>query len=197
MFSNLLDVFTLIQQVAPKSNASCALDLKYAGKELTFRSVEQPVFLSHDELRNCMVFTRKGQDGVDRLYWSRNNELVSTQGMRGKHANRAAYAMDAQGRLYLHEHVTRQSHSDMTEPFFHSSFFSGRPGKCFGMIEVVNGRVEHLNNYSGHYRPTYEHLLDVENRLKHVLSESCQVCHANVQENKNNSDLGLDMAFGW
>lgn len=43
--------------------------------------------------------------------------------------------------------------------FHHSSFFSGGKVRCAGTMEAEDGIVTRLDNYSGHYRPTAQHVL--------------------------------------
>lgn len=186
--------FKLIAEVSPKSNATCVLDLKYAGDELTFNAKDQPKFLERQQLKDCMVISVQNSDGRYQLRWKKNNELVSTQYMKGKRPGRAAYAIDKFGQLYIHEHINKHSHPDEIEPFYHSSFLSGRAGKCFGLIEVKNGYIVHLDNYSGHYRPSADHLQDAHERLKHAMSDNCEVKYVGLPEDPN-ATFGIDTLF--
>jgi len=43
--------------------------------------------------------------------------------------------------------------------FHHSSFLSGRPVLCAGEIKLEEGVIKHIDNASGHYKPTTQHLL--------------------------------------
>ncbi len=44
--------------------------------------------------------------------------------------------------------------------FHHSSFLSGRPVLSAGEIKLDQGIIKHIDNGSGHYKPTTQHLLD-------------------------------------
>ncbi len=50
--------------------------------------------------------------------------------------------------------------------FHHSSFLSGRPVFCAGEIELKQGKITYIDNLSGHYKPTTQHLLDCVQLLK-------------------------------
>jgi hypothetical protein len=64
--------------------------------------------------------------------------------------NEAAYAMDLNGFLYA-----RQVTDFADGQFNHSSFMSGKPVICAGIIIVgVGGMLRMISNNSGHYRPT-------------------------------------------
>src|SRR5581483_11341387 len=46
------------------------------------------------------------------------------------------------------------------EYFNHSSFNAGREVMCAGMIWIAGGKLLHIDNQSGHYAPTTQHLTD-------------------------------------
>jgi hypothetical protein len=62
----------------------------------------------------------------------------------------AAYVFSEHGDLFIAEHLDGEWH--------HSSFLSGNPVRCAGMIKIVQGKVTGVNNHSGHYRPRTRHL---------------------------------------
>lgn len=57
------------------------------------------------------------------------------------------YAMDEYGNLFA------QEVPDDPRAFNHSSFCRGKQVVCAGIISVRDGRLEHLDNMSGHYKP--------------------------------------------
>lgn len=75
------------------------------------------------------------------------------------------YVMGLDGKLYVNT-------SRIKDGFFHSSFFSGRPVASAGHIIIKDGLVTQIDNSSGHYKPTAEHLINaVENlRLQGVIN---------------------------
>jgi hypothetical protein len=65
------------------------------------------------------------------------------------------YALDHHGNLFTRESPPR----NFTEFFNHSSFNAGREIMCAGMIWIRNGKLKHLDNESGHYKPSWENLV--------------------------------------
>ena len=63
----------------------------------------------------------------------------------------AAYVYTDDGSLFIAEH--REGY------FHHSSFLSGGPVSCAGMIRIEKGRVKFISNNSGHYKPSKDRLL--------------------------------------
>lgn len=59
--------------------------------------------------------------------------------------------------------------------FYHSSFLSGKPGLCFGMIKVDNGEITYIDNRSGHYKPTKKNLINAVDKLCDCFSDSVKV----------------------
>lgn len=104
------------------------------------------------------------------LVWANTDEPVSTTGFIGKSTRRheavddlAAYAVDENGVLYIHEHRSPESHPQAKpgEFFSHASFFDGGAGLCFGMICVEDGVIKYIDNESGHYLPSPHHLTEL------------------------------------
>jgi hypothetical protein len=54
----------------------------------------------------------------------------------------------------------------------HSSFMSGKPVKCAGMIHIKGGRVVGVNNGSGHYKPSTKFLAQAVETLVNVYHQS-------------------------
>jgi hypothetical protein len=66
------------------------------------------------------------------------------------------YALDHHGNLF-----TREAPKSQGEEFFnHSSFNAGREVICAGMVWIREGKLTHIDNYSGHYAPTRDNLLE-------------------------------------
>jgi hypothetical protein len=63
----------------------------------------------------------------------------------------------------------------------HSSFESGNPVRCAGMIKIVNGRVVGVTNGSGHYRPRLRHLY---NFLRALDQHNCLDANCAVRASK-------------
>ena len=62
--------------------------------------------------------------------------------------------MDLDGNIYIWGGASVGSIND----YNHSSFLSGKPVLCAGMIHLQQGRIVGVNNASGHYKPTRREL---------------------------------------
>ena len=51
-------------------------------------------------------------------------------------------------------------------PRFHSDFMANKPVLCAGTIGIVKGKVKHVSNDSGHYKPPPKHITSVINQLR-------------------------------
>ena len=94
-----------------------------------------------------------------------NTEFIQTKHgspgtIKDKHCG---YVLSVVGDFYSgpHKSGTLGKHDGQ----YHSSYMGGRPVLCAGEIQVVNGRVKHLNTGSGHYGPAKGYLLNVINAL--------------------------------
>jgi hypothetical protein len=89
---------------------------------------------------------------LDGRFYSDAMFLVPYTTIRSQFAkdNRAMYAVDLEGKLYAkHEMEFREG------AFNHSSFMSGKPVLCAGILGFDNaGSLNYIDNNSGHYRPT-------------------------------------------
>ncbi len=74
-----------------------------------------------------------------------NGALADSTNLEGKRSGHYAFALLNDGRLLLRQHEKGV--------FQHSSFTSGGPVFCTGMVKIVQGKITKLTNHSGHYRP--------------------------------------------
>ncbi len=68
--------------------------------------------------------------------------------------NLTAYACSPAGEIY----AAWQGELDPTTRMNHSTFMSGRPVKCAGVIVVEFGQLKSIDNNSGHYKPSLDDL---------------------------------------
>jgi hypothetical protein len=68
------------------------------------------------------------------------------------------YALSSTGNLHVGSHVVGHYH--------HSSLLAGSNVACAGEMEVRGGRLVWLSNKSGHYLPSYNHLLQILHLLQ-------------------------------
>lgn len=93
----------------------------------------------------------------------------------GKVPQYAAFVVDRSGQLFLGEHAAKKFH--------HSSFLSGEQVSSAGTIKVIKGKVERVDNMSGHYHPT-------ENQMVNVIESIPVECFKS-----SNSLVAKDRAF--
>lgn len=84
------------------------------------------------------------------------------------------------------------------DTFHHSSFRSGGDVMCAGMISAKDGKITHIDNDSGHYQPTSEHLLAL---VWHLYNKTTFAAGAKVRDvdprrrdNVAGSNEGIDYA---
>jgi len=120
------------------------------------------------------------------LVWEKDKMPVSTVNMTGKSAltgipigvpDLGAYAIDCNGNMYIHEHISPESHEHKKtgEFFTHSSFFTGQQGLCFGMLSVRDGKIIYLDHESGHYLPTEQHFRHAQDLLALCFDEKIEI----------------------
>lgn len=157
------------------------VDVPYAASEIIatklFPEKSNTHYLNQNELSKCLV--KRSPDG-DFLIWANhsetpNNIVDTSQFTSKKGVGYAAYGLSKNGELYIHEHVSAASNPHGKPYFYHSSFFSAKPGICFGMIAIENGKITYIDNHSGHYQPQKDHLEDTIERLQWAFSDDVEV----------------------
>ena len=109
---------------------------------------------------------RFGSDGL--IYDASGNKFDTTNAMRvDEHGVKAylklaMFVMDAQGDFYV-------SNFQEVRVFHHSSLVAGGEVAAAGEIEVINGKLESINDRSGHYRGTPEFSKQALDRLRQLL----------------------------
>jgi hypothetical protein len=130
------------------------------------------VWLRDEEAAKHKILIRGGQ-----LYFATHGQLVDTQddsyrnhgagpnpgavgAFREPGLNSAGYVLSTNGDLYagIHAPVDDPRECMGKIPFFHSSYMGGGDVLCGGRIFVKKGKLVGIDNSSGHYKPTAEHL---------------------------------------
>jgi hypothetical protein len=191
--------FRLIQSGALTSdNNLCKLDIMYAGKELLARGKDDTISTKYlDDIERKKFLVKPTLVDSEPTLFFQDGKVVDTTDYTSKFGNGlAAYAIDAEGNLYIHEHVNIENYTEHhNEFFFHSSFLSGKPGICFGMIQVNNGTITYMDNRSGHYKPNKQHLANAIEKMFNYFAKDAQVfCKENDGED-DNDDLDLGGLF--
>jgi hypothetical protein len=92
------------------------------------------------------------------IYQGYNNDFETLQGQaydtQGD-PNGYMYAMDEYGTLFASP-AAGMAHGN--QMWNHSSFNAGKDVICAGMIKIHNGTLVYVDNNSGHYKPTRQHL---------------------------------------
>lgn len=121
-------------------------------------------YLKRDERMQYMV-VNDGDGGM---------EYIDGREIPGR-GEELLYAMDSYGVLYSRENpqgLVGYSH------FNHSSIRSGGEVICAGMLQVENKQLVMINNMSGHYKPTRDHL---HNCLEVLAADGIDLAHARVE----------------
>ncbi len=118
--------------------------------------------VSKDDRESRVRICHVGAGGLiwfeDPLQTSKAPQPADTRDYTGKAGNGwAAYAFSEHYDLFIAKHEPNALH--------HSSFLSGHPLRCAGMIRIKNGKVTGVNSHSGHYRPKPRHLYNFVNWL--------------------------------
>jgi hypothetical protein len=107
-----------------------------------------------------VYFADKGTRAANLMvvYQGYNNDFENFQGQaydtQGD-PNGHMYAMDEYGTLFASP-AAGMAHGN--QMWNHSSFNAGKDVICAGMIKIHNGTLVYVDNDSGHYKPTRQHL---------------------------------------
>lgn len=92
-----------------------------------------------------------------------DNIIVDAATQKKHAAGMSLFVMTAEGEFYSHIKITPTSE---TVGFNHSSFFKGKKVAGAGFFHFDNeGRLVGIDNYSGHYKPTTEQVLNAMHSL--------------------------------
>ncbi|EKD72061.1 MAG: hypothetical protein ACD_46C00021G0006 [uncultured bacterium] len=80
-----------------------------------------------------------------------NGVKCDTSSAKGKMPGYCAYIITPDHQLLLTEHHTKFNN--------HATLYDGKQVIAAGMIKVVDGKIKHITNFSGHYKPGLIHLL--------------------------------------
>lgn len=100
-------------------------------------------------------------DASGNKFDTRNAERIDEHGVKG-FLKLAMFVMDAKGDFYA-------SNFQQVHVFHHSSLVGGDEVAAAGELEVIDGRLELINDRSGHYRQTPEFIEQALDRLRQLL----------------------------
>ncbi|MBV0899957.1 MAG: hypothetical protein KTV77_04390 [Wolbachia endosymbiont of Fragariocoptes setiger] len=130
-------------------------------------------FTSDEQSKHSLYIDQKNDDF--RLYDISGN-LYNTKGKVSKgQQDMVAYAMTLEGKLVVHEHLDVGRCDELA--FRHSTLGGGKAILCSGLIKIENGKITHIDNNSGHYKPQPANLYNAIKRLqkKNVFSSNAKI----------------------
>lgn len=187
------------QVLTKESNRDlCQIDVLYAGFEILNRGGKAtpnslPIkYMTDEELQASQLHSHPEAPSLVDV----NGKTVDTQNFSSKHGDGfAAYGIDPSGKLYIHEHISGSNNKNKFFEFYHSSFFSAKPGYCFGMIKIAAGKITYIDNRSGHYKPNREHLVNAVDLLKPYFAENARVYCQSSDVPYTNSDVDTNLGL--
>lgn len=125
---------------------------------------EHSMYLGEEEGGEIRLYNVKGE-----LYDTTDTDKVS-KGKKGY----VAYVITIDGRLITHEHVNV---GENKYAYRHSTLACGEPVLCSGLMIVKNGKIEYIDNNSGHYKPGSANIYNAIIRFKASFSQNAKVVH--------------------
>jgi len=122
------------------------------GSGIVFQVKRNVYFMKKQERMKHLLIIDNGE------FWEAFDKKYTTGGAR-------AYVMDEYGNLYSTEAIIGKGTGSN---FNHSTFNAGKDVICAGLIEVQAGRLQYIDNKSGHYKPSRQNLhnlITILNRL--------------------------------
>jgi hypothetical protein len=190
---------------------ACCVDFSYAHREILKEDNEDVIYLTDEEKEQFRIAFLMNMENFSKvLTWEDGSLVDTTKWSSKKGRGYGAYAISVEGNLYIAEHRSPTSNhpnygDDSLPPlqreknrkyFYHSSFFRGGPGVCFGMIRVEHGLITHIDRSSGHYKPTEKHFQNAIKLLSQYFSPDCKK-EADVFWEHRAADLFYDPDNCW
>ncbi|WP_333023435.1 hypothetical protein [Wolbachia endosymbiont of Pentidionis agamae] len=146
-------------------------------------------FSLKEQVENTKII-KKDSQGECRLFDQHSNLYDTSNKMSKGEKGVVAYAVTLDGKLVASEHIqpdygTKYGH-------YHSTLLGGKPGLCFGMMKVKDGKISEINTFSGHYKPTQENLYNaafLKSDLKNVFTDDIRITTLSTSYNKRKDTL--------
>lgn len=119
-----------------------------------------------------------------------NGDPVHMNDWGRKYPNLYMYAIDRYGNVF-----TRKAPDHIQNPdgyINHSSFNAGREVMCAGCIWIANGKLRHIDNNSGHYKPGTEEL---RNALVYLFEEGIDISETRIVDMRGPKHQGTHAEF--
>lgn len=110
-----------------------------------------------------------------------SKKIASTLGIKSKGIeNTQAFVLAKDGSLYTATHLNMQPDLKTGIVLTHGSFLGGRPVELAGMISInEEGKIDKINNHSGHYMPDkldlYRGIMKLKKNMPNIFTEKCIV----------------------
>lgn len=114
------------------------------------------------------------EDGEIRLYNAKGELYDTTDKVSKGRKGYVAYVITLDGRLIVHEHVNV---GKSKYAYRHSTLVGGEPVLCSGLMIIKNGKIEYIDNNSGHYKPRSANIYNAIIRFKAAFSQNAKVVH--------------------
>lgn len=130
-------------------------------KRIIGTNVKVKHFTPTEQAENALYV---GQEGEESRLYDVTGKLYDTTGKISKgQKDSVAYAMTLDGMLVVHEHLDVGRCGEYA--YRHSTLGGGKAILCSGLIKIKNGKIEHIDNNSGHYKPTSANLYNAIKKL--------------------------------
>jgi hypothetical protein len=110
--------------------------------------------------------------------------ISSTKDTRVLDAAKAGYVMTMSREFYVGPFTNLKSQLKKF-PAFHSYFTAGRSVQCSGMIQIIDGAVREIDNWSGHYTPVDTALVKTLEQLRAVGMKPGNITVTGVKKEMN------------
>jgi len=158
-------------------------------KELMGLETSAKRFSSKEQAENTKII-KKDSKGEYRLFDQRSNLYDTSNKISKGQKGLVAYAITLDGKLVTSQHI--QPSDNTKYGYYHSTLLDGKPGLCFGMMKVKDGKITKIDAFSGHYKPTQENLYNatfLKSELKNVFADDVSITTLSVSHNKRKNIL--------
>ncbi|UTO55626.1 hypothetical protein LUA82_00860 [Neoehrlichia mikurensis] len=137
------------------------------------------------EQMDSIKFIARDKKGTYRLYDKKSKMPYNTYGKIVKcKLDSVAYVITLDKKLVIADELTHEIIRN--EIICHSTLLRGKPGICAGVMKVHHGRIVYIDDNSGHYLPTQEHLYNAVKILDKVIDHNaCISSFSSIIVNKN------------
>ncbi|VVC35063.1 Hypothetical protein CINCED_3A001672 [Cinara cedri] len=137
------------------------------------RTNSQVKYFNQEEQAEHTLHIKKKDDEI-KLYNVKGELYDTTDKVSKGRKGYVAYVITLDGRLITHEHITV---GKSRYAYRHSTLAGGKPVLCSGLMIVKNGKIEYIDNNSGHYKPRSANIYNAIIRFKAAFLPNAKVVH--------------------